>query len=61
MQVTFGGTNKEVWDHSLFALPAFLGGYIGQFLLNGLVKAPFKFLSYILEMVTGTNILVTGI
>lgn len=62
MQITFGGTNKEIWIHSLFAFPPLLFGiFLGQLLFKWISQEAFRVLTYILLMLTGTYLLVTSI
>ena len=44
-QILFTGTNKTIWESSFYAIPiVFLGLFIGQIILNGLINGFLKYL-----------------
>lgn len=61
MQISFGGTNKEVWIASVLALPAlFIGILLGQFLINWISQNTFRIITYIILLFTGVYLLITS-
>ncbi|EGK09160.1 sulfite exporter TauE/SafE family protein [Kroppenstedtia eburnea] len=62
LQISFGGTAKEVWISSLYALPAlFIGILSGQLLFKWMNPQIFKTVTYIILLVTGLYLLVSRI
>ncbi|ERN51617.1 sulfite exporter TauE/SafE family protein [Alkalihalophilus marmarensis] len=58
IQVTFAGTNKEIWISSLWALPlVFVGLYLGQRLFKRINQNAFRIVTYIILLFTGIYLL----
>lgn len=58
-QIIFTGTNKLIWESSLYAIPiVFLGLFIGQIIFKWLNQRIFKVFTYILLGFTGIYLLV---
>lgn len=58
-QIIFTGTNKLIWESSLYAIPiVFLGLFIGQIIFKWLNQRIFKIFTYILLGFTGIYLLV---
>lgn len=61
MQITFGGTTKDIWTSSLIAIPAlFLGVVIGQLLFKWISQKVFLLITYIILIFTGVYLIVTS-
>jgi len=61
MQISFGGTSKEVWIYSLWGLPAlFLGILCGQLLFKWISQETFRKITYVILLFTGAYLLVTS-
>lgn len=57
-QITFTGTNKMIWEASLYAIPiVFLGLFIGQKMFKWLNQRIFRIFIYILLSCTGIYLL----
>lgn len=62
MQITFGGTNTEIWKMSLLALPAlFIGVVIGQLIFKKISQELFLYITYVILILTGIYLIVTSI
>ena len=62
MQITFGGTNTEIWISSALALPAlFLGVLIGQLVFKKITQKVFLNITYVILIFTGIYLVVTGL
>lgn len=58
-QIIFTGTNKLIWESSLYAIPiVFLGLFLGQIIFRWLNQRIFKILTYILLSFTGIYLLI---
>ncbi|SES62831.1 Uncharacterized membrane protein YfcA [Oceanobacillus limi] len=58
-QVIFTGTNKLIWESSLYAIPiVFMGLFIGQIIFKLLNQRIFKIFTYILLGFTGIYLLI---
>ncbi|GAA0289059.1 putative membrane protein YfcA [Gracilibacillus halotolerans] len=58
-QITFTGTNKLIWESSLYAIPiVFLGLFLGQIIFRWLNQRIFKILTFILLSFTGIYLLI---
>lgn len=58
-QIIFTGTNKLIWESSLYAIPiVFLGLFVGQIIFKWLNQRIFKILTYILLGFTGIYLLI---
>lgn len=58
-QIIFTGTNKLIWESSLYAIPVvFLGLFIGQIIFKWLNQRVFKIFTYILLSFTGIFLLI---
>ncbi|MDF2682923.1 MAG: hypothetical protein K0R47_4113 [Brevibacillus sp.] len=61
MQITFDGTNKEVWISSMIAVPPlFAGIFLGQLLFKWISQRAFQIVTYIILLFTGFYLLITG-
>ncbi len=61
MQITFGGTNKEIWIDSMLALPAlFAGIFLGQLLFKWISQETFRVITYIILIFTGVYLFITS-
>lgn len=61
MQITFGGTNKEIWVDSILAIPAlFAGIFLGQLLFKWISQETFRVITYIILIFTGVYLLITS-
>jgi uncharacterized membrane protein YfcA len=61
MQILFGGTSKEAWISSLFAVPSlFIGILLGQLLFKWISQKIFRLITYIILLFTGGYLLVTS-
>lgn len=61
MQITFGGTNKEIWIASILAIPAlFAGIFLGQLLFKWISQETFRIITYIILIFTGVYLLITS-
>lgn len=62
MQITFGGTNTEIWISSALALPAlFLGVLLGQLVFNKINQKVFLNITYVILIFTGLYLVITNI
>ncbi|WP_096438738.1 sulfite exporter TauE/SafE family protein [Alteribacter populi] len=58
MQMIFIGTNKVIWESSLYAIPiVFLGLILGQIIFKWINQRVFRVLTYILLLFTGVYLL----
>lgn len=61
MQITFGGTNKEIWIDSMLALPAlFAGIFLGQLLFKWISQETFRIITYIILIFTGVYLFISS-
>ncbi|WP_085994237.1 sulfite exporter TauE/SafE family protein [Oceanobacillus senegalensis] len=61
-QIIFTGTNKLIWESSLYAIPiVFLGLFIGQIIFKWLNQQIFKVFTYILLSFTGIYLLIESL
>ncbi|MEJ9230368.1 sulfite exporter TauE/SafE family protein [Peribacillus butanolivorans] len=61
-QIIFTGTNKVIWESSLYAIPiVFLGLYIGQIIFKRLNQRVFRIFTYILLIFTGIYLLLESL
>src|SRR5690625_3773146 len=61
LQISFGGTSKESWIHSLIAIPSlFVGVILGQLLFKWMSQKTFRIITYIILMLTGVYLLITS-
>ncbi|MFC9598676.1 sulfite exporter TauE/SafE family protein [Peribacillus butanolivorans] len=61
-QIIFTGTNKVIWESSLYAIPiVFLGLYIGQIIFKRLNQRVFRIFTYILLIFTGVYLLLESL
>ncbi|MDG5790026.1 sulfite exporter TauE/SafE family protein [Evansella sp. AB-P1] len=61
-QIIFTGTNKLIWESSLYAIPiVFLGLFIGQIIFKRLNQEIFKIFTYILLSFTGIYLLIESL
>lgn len=61
LQISFGGTSKETWIHSLIAIPPlFVGVILGQLLFKWMSQKTFRIITYIILMFTGVYLLITS-
>ncbi|ARK25178.1 hypothetical protein SporoP37_11270 [Sporosarcina sp. P37] len=61
MQLTFGGTAKEAWISSLWALPSlFAGVWMGQVLFKWISQRTFQVITYVILICTGVYLIVTS-
>ncbi|MGG0717276.1 sulfite exporter TauE/SafE family protein [Robertmurraya massiliosenegalensis] len=61
-QIVISGTNKLIWESSIFAIPiVFLGLIIGQIIFKHLNQRIFKIITYILLSFTGIYLLVESL
>ncbi|CDQ18752.1 Uncharacterized membrane protein YfcA [Halobacillus karajensis] len=61
-QIIFTGTNKLIWESSLYAIPiVFLGLFIGQIIFKWLNERIFKIFTYILLSFTGIYLLIESL
>jgi len=61
LQISFGGTSKESWIHSLIAIPSlFVGVILGQLLFKWMSQKTFRIITYIILMFTGVYLLITS-
>lgn len=61
MQITFGGTNKEIWIDSMLALPAlFAGIFLGQLLFKWISQETFRVITYIILIFTGVYLFISS-
>ncbi|MDF2066571.1 sulfite exporter TauE/SafE family protein [Bacillus sp. Cr_A10] len=61
-QIIFTGTNKLIWESSLYAIPGvFLGLFIGQIIFKWLNQRIFKIFTYILLSFTGIFLLIESL
>lgn len=61
MQITFGGTSKEVWINSLLATPAlFAGIFLGQLLFKWISQETFRIITYVILIFTGVYLVITS-
>ncbi|MFC4411485.1 sulfite exporter TauE/SafE family protein [Chungangia koreensis] len=61
-QIIFSGTNKFIWESSLYAIPVvFLGLLIGQIIFKWLNQRIFKILTYFLLSFTGIFLLIVSL
>lgn len=62
MQIYFGGTNKIIWTHALYALPSLLIGiYLGQALFKWISQETFRKITYVILIFTGLYLVVTSL
>src|SRR5699024_6348354 len=62
MQITFGGTSKQVWTDAMLALPAlFAGVLLGQWLFKHISQAVFLLITYLILIGTGIYLFSSGI
>lgn len=62
MQITFGGTSKEIWTSSLIAIPAlFLGVVVGQLLFKSISQKVFLMITYVILIFTGVYLIITSV
>ena len=62
MQITFGGTNPEIWKSSALALPAlFTGVVIGQLMFKKITQKIFLNITYVILIFTGLYLVITSI
>src|SRR5690625_1364671 len=62
MQITFGGTNKEIWIDSILAIPAlFAGIFLGQLFFKWISQETFRMITYIILIFTGVYLLITSL
>src|SRR5690625_3266673 len=62
MQITFGGTSKEIWIDSLLAIPAlFAGIFLGQLFFKWISQETFRMITYIILIFTGVYLLITSL
>ncbi|SFJ29798.1 Uncharacterized membrane protein YfcA [Halobacillus dabanensis] len=61
-QIIFTGTNKIIWESSLYAIPiVFLGLFIGQVLFKWLNQRIFRLFTYIILSCTGIFLLIESL
>lgn len=61
-QIIFIGTNKIIWESSLYAIPiVFLGLFIGQIIFKWLNQRIFRIFTYILLSCTGIFLLIESL
>lgn len=61
-QIIFTGTNKIIWESSLYAIPSvFLGLFIGQIIFKWLNQRIFRIFTYILLSCTGIFLLIESL
>ncbi|MFD6441191.1 sulfite exporter TauE/SafE family protein [Peribacillus sp. NPDC060186] len=61
-QIIFTGTNKVIWESSLYAIPiVFLGLFIGQIIFKRLNQRVFRIFTYILLIFTGIYLLLESL
>ncbi|UOQ50368.1 sulfite exporter TauE/SafE family protein [Gracilibacillus caseinilyticus] len=61
-QIIFTGSNKLIWESSLYAIPiVFLGLFIGQIIFKWLNQRIFKIFTYILLSFTGIYLLIQSL
>src|SRR5699024_5547580 len=61
MQITFCGTNKQVWTDAMLALPAlFAGVFLGQWLFKRISQAIFLLITYLILIGTGIYLFLSG-
>ncbi|MEW9502529.1 sulfite exporter TauE/SafE family protein [Jeotgalibacillus marinus] len=59
MQISFGGTNAEVWTSSLIALiPLVAGIVLGQYLFKWINQRVFRIITYVILLFTGCYMLI---
>lgn len=62
MQITFGGTSKQVWTDAMLALPAlFAGVLLGQWLFKHISQVIFLLITYLILIGTGIYLFLSGI
>ena len=62
MQITFGGTNTEIWKMALLTLPAlFIGVVIGQLIFKKISQKLFLNITYVILIFTGIYLVVTSL
>lgn len=61
-QIIFTGTNKLVWESSLYAIPVVcIGLYIGQILFTWISQKVFRIFTYVLLISTGVYLLLESL
>ncbi|MGG3889862.1 sulfite exporter TauE/SafE family protein [Metabacillus fastidiosus] len=61
-QIIFTGTNKIIWESSLYAIPiVFFGLFIGQIIFKWLSQRIFRIFTYILLICTGIYLFLEGV
>ena len=61
-QIIFTGTNKIIWESSLYAIPiVFLGLFIGQIIFKWLNQQIFRIFTYVLLICTGVFLLIESL
>lgn len=61
-QIIFAGTNKLIWESSLYAIPiVFVGLIIGQIIFKWLNQLIFKIFTYVLLSFTGIYLLIESL
>lgn len=58
LQISFGGTSKETWVFSLFAIPPLIVGMaLGQLLFRWISQQTFRFITYMILIFTGSYLM----
>ncbi len=61
-QIFFTGTNKLIWESSLYAIPiVFLGLFLGQIIFKWLSQRFFRIFTYVLLSCTGVYLLIESL
>ncbi|USG68404.1 sulfite exporter TauE/SafE family protein [Brevibacillus ruminantium] len=61
MQISFDGTNNEVWVSSMIAVPPlFVGIFLGQLLFKWISQRVFKLVTYLILLFTGSYLLLSS-
>src|SRR5690625_3405754 len=61
MQVSFGGTSKEIWVVSMIALPPLIVGIgLGRLLFNWVTQNTFRIITYIILLFTSGYLIMTS-